>query len=281
MRNTPYSRLSLVAAVLATVAIGLVGVRSGGAMFSPGALRGADATPVTLGGVTSHAALANDCGSCHTPPWSGTRMNTRCLECHTEIRQDIADSKRLHGALSDARSCVSCHGEHAGRDGKAFNLSGFGDAHSQLGFPLTGAHERTPCTSCHKPVDGRTVYDKAPKTCIGCHERDDKHNGGFGTDCASCHTTSRWEGAQFAHEVFPLDHGGEGRIACKTCHEDPKDYKQYTCYNCHEHSRARVQAQHREEVGGRNLDRCLECHRGGRGEGGEGGERGRRRRERD
>ena len=42
--------------------------------------------------------------------------------------------------------------------------------------------------------------------------------------------------------MFPLDHGSRQPVACKTCHTDPANYKSYTCYNCHEHSRARVQA---------------------------------------
>jgi hypothetical protein len=27
-------------------------------------------------------------------------------------------------------------------------------------------------------------------TCIGCHRREDVHNGRFGADCARCHTTT-------------------------------------------------------------------------------------------
>ena len=57
---------------------------------------------------------------------------------------------------------------------------------------------------------------------------------------------------------------------CSTCHENRANYKQYTCYGCHEHSRDRVLRQHRGEVRTTNLDDCIRCHQGGR-EHGEGG----------
>ena len=109
----------------------------------------------------------------------------------------------------------------------------------------------------------------APATCVGCHEKDDTHRGTMGADCGSCHGTTRWGDATFAHEAFPLDHGREGRIPCRTCHEDPANYTSYTCYNCHEHSRERVARDHRGEVRRANLDDCLACHRGGSKHGGD------------
>ena len=81
----------------------------------------------------------------------------------------------------------------------------------------------------------------------------------------------------FDHE-FPLDHGSRGRASeCSVCHQDaPRSYRTYTCYGCHEHSPARVAAEHREE-GVRNLDDCVRCHATGREHEGR-GERGERRR---
>jgi hypothetical protein len=150
-------------------------------------------------------------------------------------------------------------------------------SHDGTKYPLTGAHKRTPCASCHVGVTKLAQYAQAPATCNGCHARDDKHRGTLGANCASCHTTDTWKGAKFEHDVFPVDHGRRGASSCATCHPSTKDYKQYTCYGCHEHSPARVQAQHRGEVRTSNLDNCIACHAGGRreeGEGGEGGEGG-------
>lgn len=276
-----FSRASLTAAIVTVAAIGTMWTVSGGSMFSPGALRAGDSTRVTLGGVESHAQLSQSCGSCHAAPGSGETMGARCLACHTDIVRDMKDSTSVHGALSDAAACMTCHTEHRGAQASLTQMDGSAGAHATLGFPLDGAHAKASCASCHQGGVKGGRFAKAPTTCVGCHERDDKHEGGFGPDCASCHTTTTWRGATFSHDVFPLDHGGEGTIACATCHTDGTNYKQYTCMGCHEHSPARIERQHRGEVNTSNLSDCLRCHRGGRGEGGEGGEHEGRRRRRD
>ncbi|EWS58946.1 hypothetical protein Y695_04654 [Hydrogenophaga sp. T4] len=48
--------------------------------------------------------------------------------------------------------------------------------------------------------------------------------------------------------------------SCETCHKNPADYRQYTCYGCHEHTLANVREEHEEE-GIRNFDNCVKCHR--------------------
>ncbi|MDQ8154645.1 MAG: cytochrome c3 family protein [Gemmatimonadota bacterium] len=266
MRPAPVSRVGLVAAVLVAVLVAVVWRTDGGAMFSPGALHAADSTPALRGGVRAHAELSARCDACHAAPWSATRMDARCLQCHDDIQTALADTTTLHGAMRDVRACVTCHGEHAGAESPAFKRVRLGEMHQRLGFPLTGAHRALACEKCHRNASTLTGYARAPKTCIECHRSEDKHKGGFGEDCGSCHGTRRWTGARFEHRVFPLDHGEGGRIACKTCHENPSNYKQYTCYNCHEHSRARVEREHRGEVRAQNLDDCVRCHRGGRKE---------------
>ena len=46
-----------------------------------------------------------------------------------------------------------------------------------------------------------------------------------------------------------------------TCHVD-NIYDAYTCYGCHEHSRAKIRREHLEE-GIRDYENCAECHRSG------------------
>jgi len=57
---------------------------------------------------------------------------------------------------------------------------------------------------------------------------------------------------------FPLykEHIG----SCKKCHETPKNYKVYTCMNCHVHATRGIIKEHAEE-GIRNYSDCLRCHR--------------------
>jgi len=272
------SRLSLSLAAIALAGVGIAYTVAGGSMWSPGALHAGDSTVVRLGGVESHAQLVGKCGACHATVGSTRPMAARCLECHTDIRDEFTDSTAMHGALADVRACMTCHTEHLGATASLTRMDGSPATHAKLGFPLDGAHQDTPCAKCHtRPASGNR-FVRAPKTCIGCHQQDDKHDGELGTDCASCHSTSTWEGARFAHDDFPLDHGGEGRIPCKTCHEDSSNYKSYTCMGCHEHSPQRVAAEHRGEVDTTDLRDCVRCHAGGREHGEEGEHEGRRRR---
>lgn len=58
--------------------------------------------------------------------------------------------------------------------------------HSKTGFPLTGAHRKTPCASCHtQQLKGTS------KQCKTCHKKDDVHHGRR-PSCGRCHSTSRW-----------------------------------------------------------------------------------------
>ncbi len=208
------------------------------------------------------------CNECHTAS-SFAFDDDQCIACHRDYQRSFVQRH-----VADwGEGCRDCH------DGvDLFSRETF--AHDSTGLALHGKHTATSCAGRHAKVRTLAAFGDAPTTCVGCHRADDEHRGSLGDDCAACHTTSAWEGATVKHDEFPLDHGDEGVIPCKTCHETPRDYKSYTCYNCHEHSRERVQAEHRGEVSTSNLDDCVRCHRGGReGEGGEHGEeRGRRRR---
>ena len=96
------------------------------------------------------------------------------------------------------------------------------------------------CESCHKPP-GDSLH------------RPIKGN------CAQCHSTQAWEPATFEHDkLFVLDR--DHNAPCETCHKNPADYRQYTCYGCHEHTIANVRQEHEEE-GIRNFDNCVKCHR--------------------
>jgi mono/diheme cytochrome c family protein len=96
-----------------------------------------------------------------------------------------------------------------------------------------------------------------PHQCAGCHEEPAIHVGLFGLNCARCHTTMAWKPALLTRHVFALDHGGQGKVACVTCHTET--YAQNTCYECHDHQPDEMQAVHLAE----NIfdyDSCEECH---------------------
>lgn len=400
------------AGIIAAAAVLIAWLVGGGKMFSPGPLNAQGRGGVTLGGVSSHAALGGDCAACHASPLDPGGMAGRCLDCHSDIQAQLARPDTLHGALPEGSACLGCHTEHGGpeasltttdlaafphdrlgfslqahqltAEGLAFgcadchtaltttprpanayafeetvcedchtsyqgdfvvaHVADFGDSclgchdgadrysgfdHSTLALPLEGQHGTISCANCHGQVREPTQFGGLATSCVGCHQADDIHQGAYGTDCASCHTpagweqatfdhsrtafpltgahttvactschsnhifqgtpsdcvachaepqvhlgqfgtdcnschsTSRWEGAVFDH-TFPLTHGGEGTIPCATCHTNPQQYMVYTCYNCHAHPQAATLAEHRGEGIGGNIEDCARCHPTGR-----------------
>jgi hypothetical protein len=132
---------------------------------------------------------------------------------------------------------------------------------------------RVACDKCHRTDAWKPAsFDHAGLTqaelnrCESCHQApaDTLHNQMRG-NCAQCHQPPAWKPATFDHDqYFPLD--GDHNVTCGTCHSG-QNYRQYTCYGCHEHTPENVQARHREEVGSGSLDQCVRCHRNTSGEG--------------
>jgi hypothetical protein len=104
-----------------------------------------------------------------------------------------------------------------------------------------------------------------PHQCKECHEDPEVHLDKFGLDCSRCHVTAAWEPAQLTRHLFRLDHGGEGKVACETCHQER--YDEHTCYGCHDHQPDEMQAVHAEEDI-LEYEECALCHpTGSEGEG--------------
>lgn len=155
--------------------------------------------------------------------------------------------------------------------------------HLRTGFPLTGAHERARCESCHL----RGIFEGTPKACARCH------GGGLAQEaaskpanhvpsseaCGDCHVTTAWAIARF-------DHGGisggcaschNGSTApgktrdhvpspnqCEVCHRTiawtPADFDHAgvngNCFGCHNGSFASGKS--RDHIPSTNL--CGDCH---------------------
>lgn len=235
---------------------------SGLTPFSPGGLN-AMARTQPLGGVVSHAELGGHCEACHTAPWDAQTMTDRCVACHKDVGTQMQARNGMHGSMVEVRSsrgCGTCHSEHAGPRGA---LTANFD-HNSLPFKLTGKHAAVSCDLCHTTARSAQGMQNTPRDCFACHAKDDKHGGTFGQQCGQCHNPSGWANASFDHKIFPINHGNEGggTNACKTCH--PNGPSTYTCYGCHEHTPANVQADHRGQTLASLAD-CIRCHPGGRG----------------
>ena len=208
-------------------------------------------------------ALGTACGDCHTErDWKQTRFDhskarfalrgahvqVKCASCHKNDRFRETPSTcvachrkddRHKGALGEA--CGNCHSERNWKESK-FD-------HARTVFPLLGSHARVRCESCHRDPE----YQRTPKDCFGCHQKDDRHQGQLGKKCDSCHDAGIWTKARFDHgrTRFPLL-GAHLVVQCRTCHASSrfKDAKG-DCVACHE--KADV---HKRRLG----PRCETCH---------------------
>jgi len=173
----------------------------------------------------SHTAVA--CVSCHqNQVFKGTP--SQCVACH---QSDFSTSTNPnHAAANFATDCQTCHTTQRWQ-GALYD-------HNVTRFPLTGAHRQARCQSCH----GDNVFTGKTMGCVSCHladftaTRNPNHvSGGFPQQCQTCHTTTRWQPAQFDHNAtgFPLTGAHVGR-SCQSCHVNNNYQLQYTdCYQCH------------------------------------------------
>jgi hypothetical protein len=218
----------LLAAVLTLAVVLGVFLLRGGRMFSPGPLH-AEASGAEIGGVASHADTGGDCAACHTSPWDPASMAERCLDCHTAIAADLADSTTLHGALQAQRAdmdCRQCHTEHRGPAANLTFVAMDTFPHDAVGYSLAAHALRADgspfdCQDCH--TESLARFDVL--TCDDCHRQDDPafmqmHVADFGTDCLACHDgLDSYARDTFDHSrlAFPLT-GRHVEVSCGGCH---------------------------------------------------------------
>jgi hypothetical protein len=173
------------------------------------------------------------CETCHTGNLYQQKLPTACIDCHKK------DDKHK-GSLGT--NCGACHTERDWKEPAKFD-------HAKTDFPLRGKHADVPCKDCHKSQ----MFKEAPKECIGCHRKDDKHKGTSGEKCGDCHSERNWKVPSFNHDKtdYPLL-GKHKQVECKACHksfnykEAPKD-----CYSCHQKD---------DKHDGQEGRNCAACH---------------------
>ena len=204
--------------------------------------------------VKGHADLATDCFACHAPLRGAS--SALCIGCHAVPDIGLKTSKGVPIASATVRAsfhqqlieqdCMACHSDHQG--------------------PQLTKRSR-------KPFSHDLLKPAVQDNCVACHAAPaNTLHRGLQLPCGECHQRQAWKPATFDHtRHFVLDR--DHQATCDTCHKN-NDYSRYTCYGCHEHSKANIRAEHAEE-GIQNFDNCVECHRdpgvepdkgGGRGE---------------
>lgn len=182
----------------------------------------------------------------------GKHAGAACTKCHLDART-VAD---LQSAPQDCFSCHQKDDNHEGRFGQdcgaCHSPDGWQPAkfdHNLSAFKLEGEHAEVRCEKCHE----NNVFKGTPTDCYSCHQKDDEHNGQFGTDCSACHTPKGWEDANFDHSRsnFPLT-GAHAQVRCEKCHTNGQFKGLDTaCVSCH--------AEPTEHMGDFGTD-CAACH---------------------
>jgi hypothetical protein len=237
----------IIAALLTTLIVTGITLVQGGVLFNPGPLNAQAGE--ALGGIHSHAELANQCKACHTAFWEADKMADRCVACHTAISIELADPQSLHGVVTRNYSnlaCRDCHTDHNGPDGSLTNMDVNRFPHEALGYSLNG-HQRLgsgamfQCGDCHSD-NHYSPFD--PSVCETCHRQLDAtftvaHTLTFGKDCLACHDGVDTYGEDFDHDTFPFPLTGKHVDAdCSQCHLSARSIPDLQaapvdCFSCH------------------------------------------------
>lgn len=224
---------------VATVSEGVVTARSDGvAAVRVSASSASESVPIVV--VTSESpADRGDCVGCH-----------------------IMEYNSRHGGSSTPDTCLLCH------SGPTWAGAGVDHPAVANGFELLGAHATAPCTACHA-ADGAPLWPGvSDDECAACHQADyeaQHGDSGYPTTCLSCHDRDAWTGAVFDHDAdyFPIQSGKHqgGWTGCPTCHVNPADFTEFSCFGCHPHDQSRMDPRHAEVPGyAYDSDLCYACH---------------------
>ncbi len=237
--NSAGSLLGIVLTTLLFVGLGVSLWVNRGLAFSPGAISGKSLAGVTLEDFSSHADFEKQCGKCHDP--LRTSLATKCLECHTDVNEQIQNKQGAHSQIATVNACASCHPDHKGRNFDPTLASFQKFDHSQASFSLAwhqANYTATPmqCSECHTSTDFSKVDNQV---CLACHAQHDStfsqaHAQDFGSDCLGCHDgADKMKNFDHAQTGFALD-GQHTQVTCTTCHNSSTvtDTPQ-ECQDCH------------------------------------------------
>lgn len=207
------------------------------------------------------AHISVSCSNCHQNNYS--QISTECVSCHQNNFNSSTNPNHVTLALST--NCISCHSTNPGWKPAKF------DIHNTF-YQLIGAHAQISnnCNVCH---NGN--YNNTPNTCFGCHANDfnsttnPPHSAaGFNTECQSCHSQNSWKPANWNHDTqyFPIysgKHKGKWNV-CSDCHTVQSNYNIFSCIDCHEHNKTKMDNEHRNVSGYVYAStECYTCHPNG------------------
>jgi hypothetical protein len=214
--------------------------RGRGLAFSPGEVSEKSSPGIVLKGYHSHAEFEKQCRLCHDP--LNSTLAEKCVECHTDVGEQMINEEGLHGHMDLMAGCHTCHAAHRGRE---FNPSLAAQAffdHSTTSFSLNWhqlGYDAQPldCHSCHT---GELTHGAPDAACTECHAQADAafistHQVEAGTHCQACHDgVDRMRNFDHASTVYTLE-GKHANVDCAGCHVDGQMQGiPQVCQDCHE-----------------------------------------------
>lgn len=201
-----------------------------------------------------------DCKGCHEESFTTPLDFSACTNCHDDYHMGEFKENDV------SPDCVQCHSLEKGFDYSLYTL----EQHQETEFPLEGAHNATPCFSCHVSEDDkRWTFRNMGSTCVDCHQ--DIHEGYISEkfypkdDCTICHGNEDWASVDFSHDqtAWPLT-GEHNKVDCRACHfNEITENKTLTgqkfanldtdCASCHENV-------HDDTFAVDGVTDCKECH---------------------
>ncbi|MBL1214095.1 MAG: cytochrome C [Ignavibacteriae bacterium] len=173
----------------------------------------------------------SNCTKCHE--LGEAVLNSKCLDCHTEIDELIMQNRGYH-ALSSVKNkqCFDCHSEHHGRNFEIVRFDEKNFEHDLTGFYLRGKHSKIQCRDCHKSefilnekIKNSAEFIGLVSDCVLCHT--DVHENTLSPSCENCHGFDSFKPASnFSHDKsnFKLT-GKHKNLECIKCHTADQDKK--------------------------------------------------------
>ncbi|MBI5056136.1 MAG: hypothetical protein HZB61_05940 [Nitrospirae bacterium] len=194
-----------------------------------------------------------DCLKCH--PSNNNYKEFTCYGCHDHTPEKVRQAHQQKGILS-YKNCTVCHPSGDGKDAERILMLVKNQHVTESGSQGDGYRQ----LASYKNIAPAVIRDNSISNCLSCHQRpfDTLHQNN--QSCNQCHSTNSWRTARIDHaQFFRFDRNHNSD--CKTCHQSG-NYKEYTCYGCHEHSPSKIQRKHQKE-GLFSYQNCSACHPSG------------------
>lgn len=151
------------------------------------------------------------CKSCHKEKYTVPIAFYECANCHVDYHKAQFVKNRV------SPDCSECHNVN-GFVGSSFTI----EKHQHTKFKLEGAHQASPCFTCHRK-EKRWEFRSIGINCNDCHK--DIHSGFIEAkfypenDCKNCHEVIAWNRIEFDHSKtsFKLL-GTHKEQSCRACH---------------------------------------------------------------